>query len=212
MKRAAIGIRAHSGWGALVVVSASPAPVDVIDRRRIAVTDPNMAGANQPYHFAQGQKLPEAESYLADCAAVSERLALAALHEIVKELRRRECVVVGCAILLASGRTLPSLSQILASHSLIHTAEGEFFRRALWKASERLELQVTGIRERELDGRAEAVFGSGTIQLRREIATLGASLGPPWTTDQKTATLAALLVLASLGMLSRDKLSFFPFF
>jgi len=172
MKRAAIGIRAHSGWGALVVVSGSPSTVDVIERRRTAITDPNIRGANQPYHFAQGQKLPEAERYLADCAAVSERLALAALGEIVKELRRREYVAVGCAILLASGRSLPSLSQILASHSLIHAAEGEFFRRAFWKASERLEIQVTGIPERQLDGRAEAVFGSGTIQLRREIAVL----------------------------------------
>jgi hypothetical protein len=203
MKRAAIGIRAHSGWGALVVVSGSPATVDVIDRKRIAVTDPNIAGANQPYHFAQGQRLPEAERYLADCAAASERLALEALGEIVKELQRREYVAVSCAILLASGRSLPSLSQILASHSLIHAAEGEFFRRAFWKASERLKIQVTGIRERELDGRAEAVFGSRTIRLRREIGAQGASLGPPWTTDQKTASLAALLVLASERMHGR---------
>lgn len=203
MKRAAIGIRAHSGWGALVVVSGSPSTVDVIDRRRIAITGPNIAGANQPYHFAQGQKLPEAERYLADCAAVSERLAFEALGEIVKELKRREYVAVSCAILLASGRSLPSLSQILASHALIHAAEGEFFRRAFWKASERLEIQVTGIREQDLDGRAETVFGSGTIQLRREIATLGRSLGPPWTTDQKAACLAALLVLASEQKQSR---------
>src|SRR6267143_6650973 len=112
MKRAAIGIRAHSGWGALVVVSGSPSTVDVIDRRRIAITDPNIAGASQPYHFAQGQKLPKAERYLADCAAVSERLAFEALGEIVKELKRRDYVAVGCAILLASGRSLPSLSQI----------------------------------------------------------------------------------------------------
>jgi hypothetical protein len=197
MKRAAIGIRAHSGWGALVVVSGSPATVNVIYRGRIAITDPNTAGANQPYHFARRQKLPEAERYLADCATASERLALEALGEIVKELQRREYVAVSCAILLASGRSLPSLSQILASHSLIHAAEGEFFRRAFWKASERLEIQVTGIREREIDGRAEAVFGNRTTQLRREIAALGVSLGPPWTADQKTASLAALLLLAS---------------
>jgi hypothetical protein len=32
--------------------------------------------------------------------------------------------------------------------------------------------------------------------MRQQISTLGRSLGPPWTTDQKTAALAALLVLA----------------
>lgn len=197
MKRAAIGVRAHSGWGALVVVSGNPSNVEVIDRRRIAITDPNMTGANQPYHFAQKQTLPDAERYLAGCATASERLALEAIGDVVKELRCREYVVVSCAILLASGRALPSLSKILASHALIHAAEGEFFRRAFWIASERLEIPVTGIPERELDGRAEALFSSRTIQLRREIASLGRSLGPPWTTDQKTASLAALLVLAS---------------
>jgi hypothetical protein len=65
------------------------------------------------------------------------------------------------------------------------------------EASEQLEIQVAGIPERELDARAEAVFGSRTIQLRRDIAALGGSLGPPWTTDQKTASLAALLLLES---------------
>lgn len=197
MKAAAIGVRAHSGWGALVVVSGNPGSIEVIDRRRIAVADLNLAGANQPYHFAQKYALPEAERYLAHCATASERLALEALNDIVRELRRREYLAMGCAILLASGRPLPFLSNILASHSLIHAAEGEFFRRAFGNASERLGIQVAGIPERELDGRAEAVFGSRTIQLRQEIAAVGRSLGPPWTTDQKTACLAALLVLAS---------------
>jgi hypothetical protein len=186
MKQAAIGIRAHSGWGAVVVVSASGGTIDVIDRRRIAITDPNIAGANQPYHFAQGQELPDAEAYLADCAALSKRLALQGLGEVVDELRRREYVPVGCAILLASGRPLPSLSKILDAHPLIHTAEGEFFRQAFWKACDHLEIPVTGIRERDLDGQTE---------FRDRIAALGKSVGPPWTADQKIASLAAWLVL-----------------
>jgi hypothetical protein len=196
MKRASIGIRAHSGWGAAVTVSRSSGSIEVIDRRRIAITEPNVAGANQPYHFAQGKKLAEAEAYLADCAAVSERLAAEGLVEMVEELRRREYAVGSCAILRASGRPLPSLAQILVSHPLIHTAEGEFFREAFRKACGRLEIQVTGIRERDLDARAEAAFGSRAAQVQSEIAALGKSVGPPWTTDQKTASLAALLVLS----------------
>ena len=35
---------------------------------------------------------------------------------------------------LASGRTLPALEQILASHPMVHTAEGEFFRKAIREA------------------------------------------------------------------------------
>lgn len=195
MQRAAIGIRVHSGWGALVVVSGGSAAMDVIERRRITVMDPKTRGAKQPYHFAKEQESHVAEKHLADCAATSERLATKALGDIAKELRRRNYAVAGAAILLASGRPLPSLPQILASHALIHTAEGELFRQAFWKASERLKIPVTGIREKDLDELAEAICGRPPIELRSEIAAFGASLGPPWTTDQKIATLAALLVL-----------------
>jgi len=199
MQPAAIGIRAHSGWGAVVIISRNHAAPVVVNRKRIAVTDPSVRGANQPYHFAQGQNLSAAERYLADCAAISERLAFQALAAIVKDLDHREFSAVGCAILLASGRSLPPVARILASHPLIHTAEGEFFRQAFWKAAERLDLQVTGIRERELDVRADAVFGVRSTKLKREIAALGGTVGPPWTTDQKLASLAACLVLEGGG-------------
>ena len=184
MKRAAIGIRAHSGWGALVAVSGNPAAPEVIDRRRIEIIDPHIQGAQQPYHFAQEQTPAQAERYLTDCAAVSERLAMAAVREAVAALQRREYDVAGCAILLGSGRSLPPLSKILASHALIHTAEGVFFREAFSKACERLKIPVMGVIERELDASE-----------RTRIAALGRSLGPPWTTDQKAAAQAALLVL-----------------
>jgi hypothetical protein len=197
MKRAAIGLRVHSGWGALVAVSGEPGAVEVIDRRRIVITDPKIPGAKQPYHFAEKLALQAAEKYLANCAAVSERLALAALRDIIRELRDRDYRVVGSAILLASGRPLPALSEILNSHALIHTAEGEFFRRIFRGACERLKIRVKGFRERELEERAKTVFGRAAAPLRRKIAKLGKSLGPPWTQDQKTAALAARMVLAA---------------
>ena len=181
MQAAAIGIRAHSGWGAVVVVAGGPGAIDLVDRRRITISE-----TSQPYHFAKG--LPDPESYLAECAAASEQLAWEALRGIILEARRRQKDITRCAILLAAGRSLPALPKILASHPLIHTAEGEFFRQCFRQASERLNLKVTGIREKDLDAR--------TDPLKREIAALGKSLGPPWTSDQKYACLAALLVLA----------------
>ncbi len=182
-QQAAIGIRAHSGWGAVVVVSESSGRIEVIERRRIPIVDPKMKGASQPFHFAEGMDLARAESYLADCAAVSDRIAIAGVRDLAAGHR-----AAGCAILLASGRPLPSLKMILASHSLIHAAEGEFFRRRFWSACEELGIKVTGIREKELGERAPDEW-------KREVAGLGKSIGPPWTVDQKCATLAALLVL-----------------
>jgi hypothetical protein len=196
MKRAAIGIRTHSGWGAVVAVSNIAGTVEVIDRRRIVITLPGTPGAKQPYHSAEHLDLPEAEKFLADCGAASDRLALSAIGELVDELRNRRYRVVGSAVLLASGRPLPALSKVLASHALIHAAEGEFFRRAFWKACESLDLAVYGFRERDLDQCVRVTFGTASARLTQQISRLGRSLGPPWTADQKMATLAALVLLA----------------
>jgi hypothetical protein len=195
MEQAAIGIRPHSGWAALLVVAGRPGAIQVVDRRKAVITAPNIKGATQPYHFAQGQNLAAAERYLAECAAASERLAGEVLRETIQEARSRNQEVPSCAILLAAGRALPALPKILASHPLIHTAEGEFFRQSFRRAGETLGIEVTGVRERDLDECARKVFGTKADVVQREIAGLGSSLGPPWTSDQKNACLAALLVL-----------------
>src|SRR5437016_173610 len=197
MKPAAIGIRMHSGWGALVAVSNSAGAVEVIERRRVAITTPGTPGATQPYHFAENLELPEAEKFLGNCFSTSVRLASAALRELIDELRNRHYSVVGSAILLASGRPLPPLSNILASHALIHAAEGEFFREAVGKACKGLDLAVTGIRERDLDECLRKEFGQAAGRMQHQVSILGRSLGPPWTKDQKTAALAALAVLGN---------------
>jgi hypothetical protein len=197
MKRTAIGVRMHSGWGAMVAVSNSAGTVEVVDRRRVTITTPGTRGANQPYHFAENLELPEAEKFLGNCLAASKRLALAAVQDVVSELRGRQYLVVGFAVLLASGRPLPPLSKILASHALIHAAEGEFFREAFSKACEGLDLSVTGFRERNLDECVQRTFGKEATRMRQQVYTLGRSLGPPWTKDQKTAAFAALVVLAN---------------
>ena len=169
--------------------------VEVIERRRILVIDPKIPGSKQPYHHAAGFPLTEAEKYVADCAAVSERLALQAVEAVVREMERRQCGIVGCAVLLASGRPLPGLEKILGSHPLIHTAEGEFFRDAVRKACGGLAISVTAIPEREVEERAQTAFGKAASGVERRISSMGSSIGPPWTKDHKTAALAALMVL-----------------
>jgi len=180
-----------------VAVSNSAGTVEVIDRRRVAITTPGTLGANQPYHFAENLDLPEAEMFLGNCFAASKRLAMAAVQDVVGELGGRQYRVVGSAVLLASSRPLPPLSKILASHALIHAAEGEFFREAFSKACEGLDISVTGFRERNLDECVQTTFGKAATRMRQQVSTLGRSLGPPWTKDQKTAALVALIVLAN---------------
>jgi hypothetical protein len=198
MKPAAIGVRMHSGWGALVAVSHSASStIEVVERWRVTVIPSGTAGAKQPYHFAKTLALADAEKFIGNCFAASKDLAQMAIREVVNELSGRQYRVVASAVLLASGRALPPLEKILASHAAIHTAEGEFFRDVFSKACHELSLPVTGFRERDLDQCLHAVFGKAATKLTQQVSTLGKSLGPPWTTDQKNAALAALLVLGN---------------
>jgi hypothetical protein len=194
MKRAALGIRMHSGWGVVVAVAEQTDAVKILDRRRIAITDPDIPEANQPYHHAANLKLAEAEKYLAKNLAASERLALTALQDVVLQLNEAGYRIPGSAVLVGSGRPLPPLSKILASHALIHAAEGEFFRDAARNACEQLKISVTGIVERELDERANAAFGDAARLMKDRISGLGKSIGPPWTKDHKAAALAASIL------------------
>jgi len=199
MKSAAFGIRVHSGWAVIVCVSGDPAAPEIVDRRRIAIIDPMMQGAKQPYHFAESLGLEEAERHLQKCAAVSQRLGVQAIREMLDGVTARKYRVLGCGILLASGRALPSFPKILASHALIHAAEGEFFRKVVREACESCHIPVMGIHERELDERANATFRKAAAGVRQHIAALGKTVGSPWTQDERSATLAALIASKTIG-------------
>lgn len=153
-----------------------------------------MEGARQPYHFVEGLELEEGERHIKKCATASRQLAVQAIREMLDAVSARNYRVIGCAMLLASGRALPSLSKILASHALVHTAEGEFFREVVREACEHWRVPVLGLRERELEAHADAAFGKTAARLREHIASLGKTVGPPWTQDEKTAALAGLVV------------------
>jgi hypothetical protein len=177
--RTALGFRAHSGWAAMVAAAGIIDAPRVLERRRIVIADPDMPGSKQPYHAASELPFPEAEALLRKAIESSRALALEAMSAAVKALRLQGHEVAGCGVLLGSGKALPPLKGILASHALIHTAEGEIFRNVLVWAAEEHRLPVTGVREKQLDA----------TSLKR-IESLGKLIGPPWTQDQKYATVA----------------------
>jgi hypothetical protein len=195
MKRAAIGVRMHSGWAVVVAVTKRAGTIEIIDRNRVTLTRAGAVGATEPYHFVEMFELREAEKFLEKLFVASERRASVAIRKIARDLLRRDYQLIGAALLLSSGRKLPSLSGILASHLLVHAAEGDFFRRAFQKACVALDLPLVGIRERELEERAENAFGEDVLAMRQQLSAVGKSLGPPWTKDQKLPALAACLLL-----------------
>jgi hypothetical protein len=187
---AAIGFRAHSGWAAAVAV-VGETPVAIM-RRRIEMADRGAAGPSQPYHAAVGLDIREAGQLVRSHAARAAALAETALRGMVADLRQLGHAVVGCGLLLASGRPLPPLEKILASHPLLHTAEGELFRDALRAACRECGLPLTVVKEREL-------FTRASERIERHVAAMGKGIGPPWRQDEKFAAVAAWLALASIS-------------
>lgn len=196
-RKSALGFRVHSGWAALVVVTGPPREPTVTERRRIEIADPAIPGSKQPYHAAEGWPLEKAEKYLNRCIGRTKQLARGAVSAVVADLETKGHEVVGGGILAASGRPLPPLQQTLASHALIHTAEGELFRNALIEACEHCKLTVTKVSERELFARGATELGISAEALREHVSQLGRPLGPPWTQDEKHATLTAWIVLSA---------------
>ena len=87
---------------------------------------------------------------------------------------------------------MPPLEKILASHPLLHTAEGELFRDALRAACRECGLPLTVVKEREL-------FTRASERIERHVAAMGKGIGPPWRQDEKFAAVAAWLALASIS-------------
>jgi hypothetical protein len=193
---AALGFSVHSGWAALVAVAGDAHTPRVALRERIEMADPEATESRQPYHAAEGLALGDAKRLLDGFAGTARRMARDALRRVDRDLRRAGLTPCAAGILQASGRLPATLEAILASHAFIHTADGEHFREALARASEMSGCPVTRILAREALGRAAAALGTSPDRLAARVVALGRTLGPPWTADQKQATLAAWLLLA----------------
>jgi hypothetical protein len=190
MTQAATGLRVHSGWAAAVTVGGSAEFPEILDRRVIVVADAMVKGSKQPFHAAERLPLAEAEALIGRCRQSTLALARRGLDEIGQG---RE--IGTCGMLLASGRPLPDLPAILASHALIHTAEGEFFRDAIASACQQRILAMVRIKERELFDTCAVELKRSRAELDEQLSDWGKLLGPPWRQDEKYAALAGWLAL-----------------
>lgn len=205
MENAAAGLRAHSGWTALVGVCLEKGEPVVLCRQRVELVKTFSYKYRQPYHTAEKLPFVEGRAFIGEVNREARNLASRALRGMQAELAKKGHRLDHCGLLLASGRPLPSLEKILASHALIHTADGALFRGALEHASAKCGAQVFRIRERELMERAEEVLRLNEAALLRRLVELGRGLGSPWSQDEKFAALAAWLALCdSAGRVFRQ--------
>jgi len=194
--RCVLGFAPHSGWAAVVALGGTVQAPAVLLRERVEMADAALAGSKQPYHALEGRPLSEAQRMLRQFQASAVALALAGLRSAIGRVCAAGPRPASAAILDSAGRSAATLEAILASHTLIHTADGEHFRAALADACRELGLAVVRVPARELPQRAAAVLAKPERELLAAVAQLGRRLGPPWGADQKSAALLAWVLLA----------------
>src|SRR5260370_42671542 len=107
--------------------------------------------------------------FIARMQAEGRRLAYRAIRGVASRTQEQGVKLTRCGLLLASGRPLPALEKTLASHALIHTADGQLFREALLHESKRCGLQNFTIKEKELLDRAAQVLRLKSANLLRRV-------------------------------------------
>jgi hypothetical protein len=190
---AALGFRAHSGWAVLVAVAGPGAGPTAVLRRRVELV---RGSPRQPYHAAEGLAFAAAEDLVRRATDEAAALAEQAVRDAVAELRATERQPHAAGLLLAAGRPLPGLREVLASHALIHAAEGELFREVLRRASRACGLALVEAGDRDIEERASRSLRRSPAEIRGRLAEWGKALGSPWTQDEKRAALVAWLALS----------------
>jgi hypothetical protein len=189
----AFGLKAHSGWAALVVAGVRDGDFLVVDRRRIELVEEPWA--KQPYHAAEHLKPDAARGVVQRGIEAAHRIALREMEALVKRESERANEAAACAVLVADPMPDWSVEEILAVHFRMHKAEGVLFRDALVRAAKACGLRLAAIPEKELMRQAERELRTPESRLLGQIAALGKRAGPPWGKDQKEAALAALIAL-----------------
>ncbi len=190
-----VGLKAHTGWATLVAVAGPLRAPRIVHRARL-----DLCGNRFPrfaYHEAAKGKAEAAADAIRTATALSHEAARQSLRQAVNAVTAAGAAVAAAGILAGASKPLPPLACVLASHALIHSAEGVLYRDALSAACHSCRIPVHPIAERELWDSAQHALRLDRANLQRLLDALGRAAGPPWAADQKLAALAALTLLAS---------------
>jgi hypothetical protein len=207
-----LGFSVHTGWAAGIAVAvpdvapASDAPRAAVDPEDVTVlarTRIEMIGGAGPasprfvFHAARLLPLPEAALLIRQAEETSRARATRALQVLCEQLRAagHPHPPVAGGMVGGTGPQTGDLAAILASHSSIHAAEGQLYRRAVADACRGLQIPVVEVRARELPSRAARQLGVEPAGLAAPLGAIGRAAGRPWAKDQKDGLLAALAAL-----------------
>lgn len=195
-RAAALGCRAHTGWAALVVVAGGDPRPEVVLRGRAELGDPAGRVRRNVYHAARALEPAAAAALVEAGERIAARQAATALERTLREASDEGAIVRSCAVVVGAFPGGARLDSVLASHALVHAAEGRLYQGALLHSAEERGLDTVAVPKRSIWEQGETVLGVARDELRHRIDQLRREIGPPWAEDQKLAALAAWIALA----------------
>jgi hypothetical protein len=194
-RAAALGCRAHTGWAALVVVTGGAQP-EVVLRARAELADPDGRVRRNAYHAARTLEPAAAAALVEAAGRIAAEQAAAALERTVREAADKGVLVRSCAVVVGASADGMRLETILASHALVHAAEGRLYQGALLEGAEARGLDAVAVPKKSIWEQGEAELAVARDELRHRLDELRRDVGAPWAEDQKLAALAAWIALA----------------
>ena len=192
--RAALGFRVRTGRAIVVALAAPAANPRILFRREVQLCDPRVPESRQPYHGAIMPFIPAAPSAVARGRKAAERVAVAAVKELVEELNAAGCRPSGITLVVASN---PNPAKLGSEHVRAHALEGILFREVLEAGARACRVPACTILEREALARASAALRRPAAGLQGAVAQFGAQVGRPWRAYEKSAALGAWLALVT---------------
>jgi hypothetical protein len=170
-----LGLFSRTGSAAAVAIDGSA----LVGRWELDLTEGRVPA--QIWHAASEAALPNAEAMVRQAVDIVAGVATRRVGELLAEVGG----VATVGVVVGDYPVPDSVSAILASHTLMHAAEGQLYRDALLEAVAALGRHGIGLPRRQAQARL-------TGDLAEIIATMGRASGPPWRKEYKLAAVAAL--------------------
>ena len=184
-----IGLRAKTAKAIAVVLSEPATSPEFVHREQLTLADEAIPATMQPYH--EVMELPWNESVAAVQPTIEaiQKIASACLAKLIRDLQSKNFRVKAIAVVGSADRLLERIGN---SHIRAHAAEGILFRRVLEIGAKANHCACLGFSD-ELERTAKAELQG---DVKKTLARLGKTAGPPWRSDEKSAAIAAWIALA----------------
>lgn len=187
----AIGIRIRTGRAIAVLLGGRRETPVVLDRREILLADPADAEARQPYHSGQGEAETSENKIRRRIEAV-RAYATDSLAPVIADCQSAG-TIAGAALVVGSDG---DPNRIANPHIRAHALEGRLYRNVVEEALAHVAIRTTILPEKTAYAEAAKTLERSETDVKRAVTAVGEKT-KPWRADEKLATAAAWMVLAT---------------